>query len=125
MIVTLKEKNKEIKKLETFKKKIEDRYKEKVKEIKDARKDNKILEDFVKSIIPMNKAPNMLDKDGKIALDIETLSKHHTELYINNRKEKDSNNNNNNNNNNNGMNDLINIMKEENDSLKRKIADLT
>lgn len=73
----------------------------------------------------MNKAPNMLDKDGKIALDIETLSKHHTELYINNRKEKDSNNNNNNNNNNNGMNDLINIMKEENDSLKRKIADLT
>jgi len=35
LIITLKEKNKELKKMEVFKKKLEERYKEKVKQAKD------------------------------------------------------------------------------------------
>lgn len=39
LVLTLKEKTKELKKMDTFKKKIEDRYKEKVKELKDSKKE--------------------------------------------------------------------------------------
>jgi hypothetical protein len=52
LVVSLKEKSKEVKKLENFKKKIEDRFREKVKECKDAKKDRTMLEEFIKTLFP-------------------------------------------------------------------------
>jgi hypothetical protein len=54
-VVTLKEKNKELKKMETFKKKIEDRYKDKVKELKTTQKEKQVIEEFVRAIMPAGK----------------------------------------------------------------------
>ncbi len=50
--MTLKQKTQEIKKLETFKNKIEDRYKEKVKQLKTNQKERQFTEDFIKAILP-------------------------------------------------------------------------
>ena len=50
--MTLKQKTQEIKKLETFKNKIEDRYKEKVKQLKTNQKERQFAEDFIKAILP-------------------------------------------------------------------------
>jgi hypothetical protein len=67
-VLTLKEKNKELKKLENFKKKIEDRYREKVKQLKDTQKDKTLLEDVLKTILPSIK---LTDESGKIIIETE------------------------------------------------------
>ncbi len=67
-MLTLKEKNKELKKLENFKKKIEDRYREKVKQLKDTQKDKTLLEDVLKTILPSIK---LTDESGKIIIETE------------------------------------------------------
>lgn len=72
LVVTLKEKNKEIKKLEAFKKKVEDRYKEKVKENKSIQKEKSILEDFTRIVIPKAKLSQVTDSEGKF-YDIDAL----------------------------------------------------
>jgi hypothetical protein len=66
--------------METFKKKIEDRYKEKVKQVKDFQKEKQILEDFVKNVLPSNKLS--FDKEGKLLLtDLDSLLKIHSETH--------------------------------------------
>ena len=52
LVITLKEKTKELKSLQSFKVKIEERFKEKMKELKELQKDKKILDAFLKKVIP-------------------------------------------------------------------------
>ena len=75
MIVTLKDKNKEIKKLETFKKKIEDRYKERVKQGKEVFKDKTVLEDALRALVSQSKHSQLFDKEGKLVADNELIVK--------------------------------------------------
>lgn len=48
LIITLKEKNKELRKMEVFKKKLEDRFKDKNKEIKEIKRQKDIVDSFVR-----------------------------------------------------------------------------
>ena len=48
LIITLKEKNKELKKMEVFKKKLEERFKDKNKEIKEIKRLKDIVDSFVR-----------------------------------------------------------------------------
>ena len=42
-----------------------------------------LSDDFIKHILPVSKAPNVFDKDGKLEMDLETMMKHHAEIYSN------------------------------------------
>lgn len=77
-MVTLKEKNKEIKKYEAYKKKIEERYKDLAKSKKDIQKEKIVLEEFLKSVIPSSKNKQILDAEGKF-FDAEVIKKVYTE----------------------------------------------
>lgn len=79
LILTLKEKNKELKKLENFKKKIEERYKDLIKEKKALQKEKNVLEDFAKFVIPSTKLQGAVDSDGKFS-DVELLKKAWTDV---------------------------------------------
>ena len=57
--------------METFQKKIEERYKEKAKQAKDLQKDKATLEEFVKTLIPSAKLQSLNDKDNKLVVDTE------------------------------------------------------
>lgn len=67
--------------MEVFKKKLEDRYKEKLKQIKDLQKEKLQFEEFIKNVLPSSKVSNVFDKDGKLEMNVDNLLKHHSELY--------------------------------------------
>lgn len=80
LLITLKQQSAELKKNELFKKKLEERFKEKVKQVKDMQKEKTIMSDFIMYAIPAIKVPNVFDKDGKLLMDLDTLIRTHAEL---------------------------------------------
>ncbi|CDW78208.1 UNKNOWN [Stylonychia lemnae] len=137
LVLTLKKQSNELKKNEIFKKKIEERYKEKVKQLKDTQKEKTILEDFIKQVIPSNyngKNFNVFDKEGKLLMDLETMIKSHAEIMnalvqqqnsANNQSSQQQQQKQPQNQQQVGFDDLLPLYKEENENLKRKIMDLT
>eukprot|EP00347_Sterkiella_histriomuscorum_P008471 403344969 len=128
LLITLKTQSAELKKMELFKKKLEDRFKEKVKQAKDLQKEKSIMADFIMYAIPAIKVPNVFDKEGKLLMDLDTLIRTHAELQavqlqelsqMNNMgsgKQQQQKQN---------SDELLPLFKEENENLKRKIVDLT
>jgi hypothetical protein len=66
--------------LELFKKKLEERFKEKVKEAKTLQKEKSVMHDFIMYAIPAIKVPNVFDKEGRLLMDLDTLIRTHAEL---------------------------------------------
>lgn len=66
--------------METFKNKLEARFKEKVKELKQLQKEKLVMQDFMLYAIPAIKVPNVFDKEGHLLMDLDTLIKTHAEL---------------------------------------------
>ena len=101
--MTLKDKTKEIKKLQTLQKKLEDRYKDKVKQLKDCQKEKLQVEDFLRSIIPHLK---FHDKEGKWTIDQDKLTKLHSEQFVKHNPSLQTD---------------MNRLRDDNDQIKKKI----
>jgi len=106
LVITLKEQNAKLKKMETLKAKLEERYKDKTKEVKRLVREKQVAEDFIRQVLG---ARAVLNQEGQ--MELEQLLKLHSELY---EKHKSL-----------GAKEVDQLLKEENDTLKKKVMDLS
>ena len=118
LVIMLKEQNQALKKMEAsknkaeqLKNKVEERYREKLKETKRIIKEKQVAEDFIKQVL-ISKLGASEQKTIDMA-ELDQLLKHHHEIYSKPQAgvQKEG--------------EPVQLLKEENDMLKKKVMDLS